>query len=201
MRPDGVLAQWLPLHGMTASETFMLARTFLAVFPSAALCLLNHGEAALLGAPQGMLPDADRLRVRLAKPDLARDLTRLGFRGTTPDDQLAAVLALCPIHGPALRALVGDGPVVTDDRPLIEQFATGLLTDARHNLDENARELETDGRRALLTRLLAATTEVLPVRGPLPTGMARAMQAERDNLERWVRETRGPLDPFNSSGR
>jgi len=42
--------------------------------------------------------------------------------------------------------------------------------------------------------------QVLPVRGTLPASMDQAMRSERNNFEQWVRETRGPLDPFNMGG-
>jgi hypothetical protein len=48
-----------------------------------------------------------------------------------------------------LRELVGEGPVVTDNRPLIEQFGFILAADASSQLDP-------DGRRGLMHRLAQA---------------------------------------------
>ena len=175
--PGGVIAQWLPLHGMTESEILMLARTFQRVFPEAALFLLNPDEAALLGSAGPLLVDSQRVQQRLQDRTVRAALHRIGFASDDPAELAAQLLALAPVHGTALRALLGEGPVVTDDRPLIEQFAA-LLAD-RTNFDP-------DGRRGLLRRLAAADSP-LPVRGaPLPA-LAAAQALVRGQVQTWLR--------------
>jgi spermidine synthase len=167
--PGGVLAQWLPLHGMTADETWMLVRTFLEEFPDGALFVLTPDEAALVGGASPFRPDVDRMRARLADPTVTDALRAIGFRGATPDALTLELLALSPTHGAALRALAGRGVVITDDRPMIEQFAIGLAR-------SNARTiLSTDGRASLFDALGRTTPSALPIRGAAPDDLARAL--------------------------
>ena len=146
LRPGGVIAQWLPLHGLTEAEILMLARTFQAVFPDAALFLLNSDEAALLGSPRPLVFDVDRMRRRLESPAVRASLARIGFAADDTGQLAADLLALAPVSGLALCELIGEGPVVTDNRPLIEQFGFVLAADASSRLDP-------DGRRGLMRRL------------------------------------------------
>jgi spermidine synthase len=177
LNPGGVIAQWLPLHGMTESEILMLARTFQRIFPEAALFLLNPDEAALLGSAGPLSFDSRRVQQRLQDKAVRAALQTIGFDTDDPAQLAAMLLALAPVHGAALRALVGEGPVVTDDRPLIEQFVT-LLADRRR--------FDPDGRRGLLRRL-AATDSPLPVLGaPLPA-LAAAQARVRGQFLAWLR--------------
>ncbi|MBK6530136.1 MAG: fused MFS/spermidine synthase [Deltaproteobacteria bacterium] len=169
----GTIAQWIPLHGMTARETFMLVRTFQRVFPSAALFLLTDDEAAVIARRDGRGFSSATLAAGLSAPAVARDLRELGFDG---DRLAAAVLALGVAQGVALRELVGDGPVVSDDRPLIEHFAVGL----------GAGGAGDDGRLALLRAV--ASRGVTPVRmdGERPAGADEAAAALHARIARLV---------------
>jgi hypothetical protein len=92
------------------------------------------------------------------------------------------VLALAVAFGTDLRALVGDGPLVTDDRPLIEQFAT-LLRDTG----------DPDGRRGLLRRIAGLPIPALPLEGLAPAALAEAQQAMRARVRSWLVDPRaGP---------
>ncbi|HJX65363.1 MAG TPA: fused MFS/spermidine synthase [Polyangia bacterium] len=179
LRPGGVIAQWLPLHGLTEAEILMLARTFLTVFPEAALFLLNPDEAALLGSPSPLVFDVDRVRRRLESPAVRAALARIGFATDDTSHLAADLLALAPVSGPALRELVGDGPVVTDDRPLIEQFGFILATDASWRLDP-------DGRRGLLRRLADRPAPALPSRGAALPDLTAARETLRSRILAWL---------------
>jgi spermidine synthase len=179
LRPGGVLAQWLPLHGLTEAEILVLARTFLAVFPNAALFLLNPDEAALLGSPSPLVFDADRVRRRLASPAVRAALARIGFATDDAGHLAADLLALAPAGGPALLRLVGDGPVVTDNRPLIEQFGFILAADVSSGLDH-------DGRRGLLRRLANLAAPDLSSRGAVLPDLPAAQAALRLRILGWL---------------
>ena len=176
LAPGGVIAQWLPLHGMTESELLLLARTFVAVFPESALLLLNPVEAALLGSPEPLVFSSPRVQERLQDPEVRATLRRIGFTSGAPAALATELLALAAASGPSLHAMVGDGPVVTDDRPLIEQFAT-LLTD-RQGLDP-------DGRRGILRRL-SQIDPTLAVAGTVPPGLPAARSALRGQVRSWL---------------
>lgn len=112
----GALAQWLPIHGMTNDELRMLARTFQEVFPDAKLYEIQEVEAALIGI-KGEGADAATIAARMAQPKVAEHLRAL---------DVSPPLSLPLISGEALRAALGEGPIVSDDHPRIEHFAAGL---------------------------------------------------------------------------
>jgi spermidine synthase len=184
LRPGGAIAQWLPLHGLTEAEIFMLARTFLAVFPDAALFLLNPDEAALLGSPSPLVFDVDRVRRRLESPAVLAALARIGFATDDAGHLAADLLALAPVSGPALREMVGEGPVVTDNRPLIEQFGFVLAGDASARLDP-------DGRRGLLRQLAHITAPALHIRGVALPDLPAAAEALRMRILAWLAQAEG----------
>jgi spermidine synthase len=190
MAPGGVMAQWLPLHGMTEAELLILARTFVQVFPESALFMLNPDEAALLGSPEPLIFDTKHVEQRLQSPTVRAALHAIGFASQEPAQLAVELLALAPVQGPALKAMVGEGPIVTDDQPLIEQFATLLGTQGR---------LDPDGRRGLLRRLAAAEVASPTLEDTLPALQA-ARQAMRAQINTWL-QVALQLSSSNSPGR
>jgi len=183
MRPGGVIAQWLPLHGLTEAELMLLSRTFIQVFPDAALFMLNPYEAALVGSPGPLVLDAARLRDRLGVPAVASSLASVGFSDAGVEAQLAEIVALAPLHGRALARFVGPGPVVTDDRPLAESFAAVLSGGQSDGEAPAATPDGTEpGRAAFLRRLLAQDWQPPAVTGPTPTGLPEAQERLRQEL-------------------
>ena len=118
LNEDGLFAQWLPLHGLTAESYRMILRTFHSVFPHASLWI-NDGYSILLGSSDGLEIDVERLRRRLA-----REPARGGLAEVDLDDPVSFLATLALDEG-ALAAYVGEGPVNTDDRPWIS-FARGM---------------------------------------------------------------------------
>lgn len=116
LKPGGAIAQWLPLHGMTDAELRMLARTFAAEFAGAKLIKIADVEAALV-ATNGAGADLATVHARLAAAGVAAHMAEIG---------VADPLALPTIGADRLAQALGDGPLVTDDDPRIEQFAAGL---------------------------------------------------------------------------
>ena len=116
LTPGAALAQWLPLHGLTADELGLLTRTFLDVFPDGELVRISHQEAALL-ATRGPGATPEERAARAARPDVAEHLGELG---------VADPESLPRAGGEALRRALGPGPLVTDDHLRIEFFGSGL---------------------------------------------------------------------------
>lgn len=184
LRPGGTLAQWLPLHGLSAAEVESLLAAFVAVFPHASLHLAERNEAILLGRttpfPEGLaaIPDAPRA-----------DLAEIGFRRAHPlPETWVADRAL-------LASLSASTPPVRDAWPAPEHAPLGVAS---------ARERPLD---ALLERLAAQArpqpgtwaAEVVPVLGafyrahegtPLPGDRARVAETMR----RWL--AADPEDPY-----
>jgi spermidine synthase len=107
LAPGGLVMQWN--GGSTEAEYKLLMRSFLSVFPHMTL----WGDGTL------MLGSLDAFTVSRQAFDARRH--QAGFEGTFAWD--FDTLARQYVAGPeAIRAFVGDGPVLTDDRPTIEYF-------------------------------------------------------------------------------
>jgi spermidine synthase len=107
----GIALQWI--GSVSDTEYKLIMRTFVSVFPHTTLW---HGGSLMIGATRPLVLDEEAFLAKQADPQSAAALDAMGF--TTFDALLASYTA-----GPAeLKAFVGDGPVLTDDRPLTEYF-------------------------------------------------------------------------------
>lgn len=107
LAPGGLALQWN--GGETETEFKLLMRTFLSVFPHTTL----WGDGSLmLGSLEPFTLSQSALEARRRQP---------GF--TDLFDWDLATMRRLYVAGPdALRAFVGDGPLLTDDKPVIEYF-------------------------------------------------------------------------------
>ena len=133
LAPGGAMAQWLPIHGLTDGELRMLSRTFLDVFPNAWLYLIGPYDAALVGLA-GEGASAEESARRLARHAVATHLSEIG----APNP-----LDLPRTEGSRALELIGPGPLVTDDHPRIEHFATDLGWETVDEEDSRRAFLET----------------------------------------------------------
>jgi spermidine synthase len=102
-------------------------RTFLRVFPSATLWA---GGTLLIGSTGPLEISRDAIERKLTDVHLRPELSSIGV--TDVDSVLRLYTA-----GPAeMRRFVGDGPVLTDDRPLLEYHRS--LPAGEHPLDLSA---------------------------------------------------------------
>jgi spermidine synthase len=108
---SGVMVQWIGLRSRQHYE--LIARTFQHVFPETTVWV---NGSLLIGSVRPLQVDAARLATRFAVPGLQPSLNAAGF--TDPAALLAHYVA-GPDH---LRRFVGNGPILTDDRPLLEYF-------------------------------------------------------------------------------
>ena len=107
LAPEGVVMQWIAAD--SAFEYRLLLRTFLSVFPDTTA----WAEGSLLaGRLKPLQFSASRFEQR--RQDAA-------FRSVF-DWDLATIRRLYFTGPDTLRALASDGPLLTDDRPLIEYF-------------------------------------------------------------------------------
>ena len=109
LKDDGVVLQWIG-HRPRVEYTLIM-RTFLEVFPDATLW---YDANFMVGTRRPLTLDrgtVDRLREH---PQTRAALNDVGLNSW-------AVLRSWYTAGPAeMRAFVGDGPILTDDRPLVE---------------------------------------------------------------------------------
>jgi spermidine synthase len=112
LHEGGLIAQWLPLHGLATDDYKMILRTFQAVFPHATLWLTTD-YTILLGTPEKLAIDFD-----LLARDLAYESIGPGLAEVDLDDALSLLAALA-LDEEALGRYAGPGPINTDDRPYI----------------------------------------------------------------------------------
>lgn len=113
LSPRGLFVQWIGSEA--EAEYKLIARTFLSVFRNATLW---GGGSLLIGGRWPLSIDVEAIERRLADPAVRTALEPVGIR-TVHD-----VLGLFDAGPDTLRAFVGEGPILTDDRPMVEYFLT-----------------------------------------------------------------------------
>jgi spermidine synthase len=119
LAPDGIMVQWVPLEDPVAHK--LIVRTFLEAFPNATMWLSTD---VLVGANQPLEIDRERVNERLDDPSAQPTLSDVGF------ERREQVMLQFRSEPDALRAYVGPGPILSDDRPTLEYFRTVLTTPA-----------------------------------------------------------------------
>jgi spermidine synthase len=110
LKPGGKVLQWIP---GTEAEYKLIARTFISVFP----------ESTAWADGSLFLGSVEPLRLRRQDFDWKRDIP--GHAQGLKDTQIESFEALLDTFaaGPdEIRAFVGPGPLLTDDRPVAEYF-------------------------------------------------------------------------------
>ena len=116
LKPGGLMTHWIPLPGSLAGvddwETFgMLLRTFAEAFPhTLEIPSGNRIGVHVVGSMQPIEVSDERIRARLADPNVARDASEWG---SVTSDYFGSTI---PIDRDAVQHL----PLVTDDRPNLE---------------------------------------------------------------------------------
>jgi spermidine synthase len=161
----GIMAQWLPLHGLTVSDYKTTLRTFREVFPHATLWL-TPGYSVLLGTTAPLSIDLDRVETRLARKGVREFLSEVDLGDAT------SILATLALDENAMAAYAGAGPLNTDDHPRL-----GF----------------SDRSRAGTQRGFPVLIDLMPFLDPrLGPGLVHATAADRRQLER-RRLSRGHL--------
>ena len=112
LRRGGMVAQWLPLHGLSVDDFKMVLRTFRAVYPHATLWLTDI-YAVMLGTPDRLQIDLRDLRNRLSRPAAAAGLQAVAL------GEPVSFVGTLALDETGLAEYVGQGPTNTDDRPYI----------------------------------------------------------------------------------
>ena len=160
LAPGGLVTQWLPLE--LEEEAFAaLVRSFFAVFPHGAIWW-GAGNVLLVGSREP-LPAAGAERFAELQAFAAEPLARLGL--SAPADVAAREIA----DAAGVRAALGPGAVLADDRPRLEwwgarQRASALPSGGFRVVERIAEEgARRDPRRGLL--LLFVQAEAARARG------------------------------------
>jgi spermidine synthase len=128
----GIALQWIGSAGET--EYKLIMRTFVTVFPHTTLW---QGGSLMVGSSRPLVLDKDAFLRKEASPRSKQALDAMGFKNF--DALLSRYSA-----GPAeLKAFLGEGPILTDDRPLTEYFLS---------LPQNDRPVDLSGVRGDVRR-------------------------------------------------
>ena len=108
----GIHCQWLHSYNMSGEDLRTVVRTFRSAFPFAALWALNENDFLLLGSPQPIEVREEVVRANFdhVKSDLAD--VRI--------QDLYSVLSLFMLADEDLDRFAGEGPLNTDDFPILE---------------------------------------------------------------------------------
>jgi spermidine synthase len=109
----GVALHWN--GGTTDTEYKLILRAFVDAFPHATL----WGDGTLMvGSKEPMTLSKSRIEAMLAQPSTLKPLVLMNVESF---DHLVRMFRASPAD---IRAYLGDGPLLTDDKPALEYFAT-----------------------------------------------------------------------------
>jgi spermidine synthase len=115
LAPGGVFCQWVPSFEFSRPQHALVLRTFLEVFPEATLWGSPlYADTVLVGSRGPARLDFAEIARRMAEPAVARDLAESGIA-----DPLE-LLSWFAVSAPELRAYCGPGPVLSDDRTVLD---------------------------------------------------------------------------------
>jgi len=137
LRPQGLVAQWLPLPTQNDEDTRSLVRSFLDAFPYATLWSTELHEMLLIGSMQPIELDARDIIQRYSQPDVSAALREVGI--ASPE----ALLATWITGREGLETYAGNALAVTDDQPRIE-YADWVRYDELQRVLPNLIMLRTD---------------------------------------------------------
>ena len=145
LTPDGVMVQWVP-YGQTQDEFLAHVRSFLAVFANVRVIAGAGGYGFyVIGSDGPVDVDPAALQAVLERPGVLQDVNSApDANGRSAEAWAQTLTDLTWVAGDQLREAVGDGPVITDDRPLPEYFILRRLT------NPDAPRLSMKGLRDLL---------------------------------------------------
>jgi spermidine synthase len=130
LKEGGIVCQWLDTS-LPEEQYKLLLRTFVDTFPNTTLW---HNGSYAVAMPDGGTIDTALVEARFADPDIAAALRDAGY--ASADDFLRSFTM-----GPEeIRQYVGDGPILTDDRPVLEYNALPSGTNPVDLADRDVRE-------------------------------------------------------------
>jgi spermidine synthase len=109
-----LLAQWLPIGTQNDEDSRALVRSFIDVFPYAALWTTELHEMLLVGSFHPIVLDVNRITHRFQQPAVQAALAEVGINSP------AALLSTWITDRSGLEKYAASAAPVTDDRPSVE---------------------------------------------------------------------------------
>jgi spermidine synthase len=133
---NGLFCQWLPLYQLDLETFKVITRTFLHVFPDGQAFLAHYSIdqpiIGLVGGPEVLRFPENWYRRRLAGQSMRRLMAGFGY------DSIYSLLGTFVAGSDALRRYVKDGPINTDQFPVVlfraPLFVYGNPEPAHHRL-------------------------------------------------------------------
>lgn len=142
LSPGGVMCQWFNLYHVSQADTAMVIRTFYDVFPNGSLWQSSGGDLILIGTSSEVPFALDRVRQFWSS---SVDVQRNFFLAWIYKPDYFPGHYLMSREEALQRA--GEGPMNTDDRPLLEFSAP--LSLYRHGFEDTQQMLWTDLKPSL----------------------------------------------------
>jgi len=123
LKPGGVFVQWWHTHALHPDEMKLIVGTLRRVFPYSSYWRPNFGDVIVVGTPEPLAWDYERIRTRYETvPGVAEDLRGVGLWHPI------SVFAAFVLEGRDLEKLVADvREDHRDDRPVVEYRAPRFL--------------------------------------------------------------------------
>jgi spermidine synthase len=191
LQQGGIVAQWLPLPTQNEADTRALIKSFIQVFPHAALWTTELHEMLLVGSMQPLELDVPRIAARFAQVQVAAALREVGIASP------AALLATWITDRAGLAYYAADAGPVTDDRPRIE-YAPWVREDAFPTTLAHLLALRTAPPLQGADDAFRAAME--NSRGALQSFYAAGLDAYQGDRDAWARDIGEALraDPDNA---
>ncbi len=113
LKKGGIMSQWIPLYNLTVDDVRLMVRTFQSVFPHTSIWLANT-DIFMLGTEEELTVDYDRLVRKLNRPNIKKLLSEIDL------EDPAEFLATFIMNEKQVREYAGEGPIMTDDMPVVE---------------------------------------------------------------------------------
>jgi spermidine synthase len=128
LTPGGIMMEWVP-YGQSIDELKTHVRAFAAVFPQVTTVFGPGGYGMyMLGSTQPIAFDDDAIRAILERPGVLDDVSSAFDSPTkTIEGWISNIHGSTWISGSEVATFAGDGPMVTDDRPVSEYFLLRML--------------------------------------------------------------------------
>ncbi len=137
LKPNGMMAQWLPLYQLSPASLKIIMKTFAEAFPYVTVWFgdVNSELPTLMlaGSNEPLTIRPDRLFDTLNQPKVGQDMIE-------KDDPLS-LLSFFVFGGNGVERFVGDAPLNTDNHPLIEYLAPRTLWHRHADAIENFASL------------------------------------------------------------
>ncbi|HEV8544054.1 MAG TPA: fused MFS/spermidine synthase [Verrucomicrobiae bacterium] len=113
----GIMAQWFHRYEMSDSIVFLVVRTFASIFPNMEIWDAEEGDLILLGSKTPWKSDPEQYEKVFARPEPRKDLAAIHLNN-------GAELWTRQVASQRIAsAIAGDGPVQTDEFPILEYAA------------------------------------------------------------------------------